>query len=190
MPLSAEEDNRCKQALQRLIEGNKRFAENKFLHPNRSLETREAVQQAQNPFAIILGCSDSRASPEIIFDQGIGDLFVVRVAGNVAGEIETDSIDYSALTLGSCLILVLGHENCGAVTAVVNKTTQGIEAIAQLIQPAIHSLTNVNEAVKANVLSVVAQLKKSPIISKLIKEGKIDVVGGYYHFQNGLVEFL
>lgn len=179
-----------KEALQRLIDGNKRYVDHQFEHPNRSAETRALAVAGQNPFAIILGCSDSRASPEIIFDQGIGDLFVVRVAGNVAGEIETDSIDYSALYLGSQLIVVLGHENCGAITAVLNKNTKDIDTIAKLIEPAIRGTDTIASAVKANVRSVVKQLKGSRIIANLMKEGKLDVVGGYYNFKSGQVEFL
>lgn len=181
---------KIKEALGRLMEGNKRYVEQRFEHPNRTAETRAAAVSGQNPFAIILGCSDSRASPEILFDQGIGDLFVVRVAGNVAGDIETDSIDYSALVLGSNLIVVLGHENCGAVTAVVNKNTKDIPEIAKLMQPAIQSITNIEEAVKANVRAVVKQLKSSKLIARLIQEEKLDVVGGYYEFKSGKVEFL
>ena len=95
----------------------------------------------QKPFAIILGCSDSRVSPEILFDQGIGDLFIVRVAGNVAGPVELDSIEYAALYLKSSLVLVLGHENCGAITAVLDGQTKEIEHVADLIAPAIQGTT-------------------------------------------------
>lgn len=179
-----------KIALERLIAGNKRYSDNLFEHPNRSAETRQAVLEGQTPFATILGCSDSRASPEIIFDQGIGDLFVVRVAGNVAGDIETDSVDYAAIYLGSKLIVVLGHESCGAITAVLNRNTKDIETVARLIEPAIGTAPDVESAVKANVRSVVKQLKNTPIISRMIQEEKLDVVGGYYHLKSGKVEFL
>ena len=99
------------EAIERLKAGNERYVEDELEHPHRDSDRREALTSKQNPFAIIVGCSDSRVSPEILFDQGVGDLFVVRVAGNVIGPLELDSIDYAALYLGSVCILVMGHEN-------------------------------------------------------------------------------
>ena len=112
--------------IERLIEGNKRYVNDTLKHPNRTSERREAFLTHQTPFAIIVGCADSRVSPEILFDQGVSDLFVVRVAGNVVGPLELDSILYAATTLNSSTILVLGHENCGAVNAVITGSYQGI----------------------------------------------------------------
>ncbi len=190
----AEEMNPT-QALKQLMDGNGRYTQDRLLHPNRSKEARITSASGQNPFAIILGCSDSRVSPEIIFDQGIGDLFVVRVAGNVAGAVELDSIEYSALYLKSSIIMVLGHQNCGAIQAVINGQTQDIEAVASLIAPSLELAKTqegslIENTVKDNVLYVVDQLKKTPVLSKLIKEKKIDVVGGYYDFQSGSVELV
>ncbi len=179
-----------KESLDRLVEGNKRYAKDRLLHPNHSTDRREEVKEKQNPFAVILGCSDSRVSPEILFDQGIGDLFVVRDAGNVAGPIELDSIEYSVKYLGSSLILVLGHQSCGAVTAVLDGKTSDIEAVANLIEPAIKGAKTVEEAIKANVRSVVAQLQKAPLIKKLISEKKLACIGAYYHLGSGKVELL
>ncbi len=182
-------------ALKQLVEGNKRYEQEMLLHPNRSKEARITTASGQNPFAIILGCSDSRVSPEIIFDQGIGDLFVVRVAGNVVGPVELDSIEYSALYLKSSIIMVLGHQNCGAIQAVINGQTQEIEAVASLIIPSLELARSqkgslIENTVKDNVLYVVDVLRKSPVVAKLIKEKKIDVVGGYYDFQTGAVELI
>lgn len=183
-------------SLERLMKGNERYVDDKLLHPDRTQLRREELTSSQAPFATIVGCSDSRVSPEIIFDQGIGDLFVVRVAGNVVGPIELDSIDFSVAVLGSSIILVLGHEKCGAVNAVLNKQTEGIEAIAKLIEPAVAKSRSVSEgnplenAVKANVLMVVEQLKSSKIIKQLIEQNKIKVVGGYYHLGSGKVELI
>lgn len=181
-------------ALQRLMQGNDRYAKDLLEHPDRTSIRREAIVAQQKPFAIILGCSDSRVAPEILFDQGIGDLFVVRVAGNVAGPIEIDSIEYSAKYLGSCIIVVLGHENCGAVNAVLQGQTQDIEAIAEKIQPAVTKCKGIQNplqsCIKANVKSVVAQLNESPKIMTLIKQNKIKVVGGYYSLNTGKVEIL
>jgi carbonic anhydrase len=183
------------KALQTLMEGNQRFSADKSLHPDRTSERRQETAAKQEPFAIIVGCSDSRVAPEIIFDQGIGDLFIVRVAGNVAGPVETDSIEYSALYLHSSVILVMGHENCGAIKAVLAGTTKDIESVAELIQPAAKATANLQgdrleATIKANVKNVVAQLKASAPISQLIKQKKIAVVGGYYDFHTGKVMLL
>lgn len=184
------------KSLERLMSGNERYVNDKLLHPDRTQIRRKEVTSTQTPFATIMGCSDSRVSPEIIFDQGIGDLFVVRVAGNVVGPLELDSIDFSAAQLGSSIILVLGHENCGAVNAVLNHQTNGIEAVAKLIEPSLQKSgvlegkNPLEKAVKANVLMVVDQLKNSPVISKLVEQNKVKVVGGIYHLGSGKVELL
>lgn len=183
-------------ALQRLIEGNERYVNDKLLHPDRTRFRRESLTLSQEPFATIVGCSDSRVSPEIVFDQGIGDLFVVRVAGNVVGPIELDSVDFSAQVLGSSIILVLGHENCGAVKAVLDGQAQGIPAVAELIEPAVIKAKNIQggnpleNAVKTNVRQVVQHLQNSSIIKQFIQDKKITVVGGYYNLGSGKVEFL
>lgn len=184
-----------KEALQLLVDGNERYVHERLLHPNRSQESRRLVALKQEPFAIILGCSDSRVSPEILFDQGIGDLFVVRVAGNVVGAIEFDSITYSALVLGSSLVLVLGHERCGAVDAVLNGNIKDIQAVADLIQPAVNAVKQESgdpweNAIKANVRQSVAQIKKSSTIHQLINQDKLLVVGGFYSMDSGRVQIL
>ena len=182
-----------KQALQKLLDGNKRYVNDQLEHPNRSEERRSETALGQKPFAVILGCSDSRVSPEILFDQGIGDLFIVRVAGNVLGPVELDSIEYSAIYLGSSVIMVLGHENCGAIQAVMQGKTKEIEALSSLILPAIDHGKNyknftLEEAIKRNVEYVTQELKKSPPLNDLIKNKKLMVVGAYYDFLSGRVE--
>lgn len=184
-----------KAAFERLMKGNQRYVDNKLQHPNRTKESREALINQQSPFAVVLGCSDSRVSPEIIFDEGIGDLFVVRVAGNVVSPIVLDSIEYSAIYLKSSIILVLGHENCGAVSAVVQRNTKDIESVAALIEPAIKASENqegnrIENAIKTNVRLMVEQIKKTAVISKLIEEGNIDVVGGYYRLGTGTIDII
>lgn len=184
-----------KQAWQRLMEGNRRFTIDQSEHPDRTSERRHETAEKQEPFAVIVGCSDSRVSPEIIFDQGIGDLFIVRVAGNVVGPLELDSIEYSAVYLHSSLILVLGHENCGAVNAVVQGTTEDIEAVAKLIEPAVKKSqrqagNRLENAIKANVKDVVSQLRNEPVLRKLISQKKLSVAGGYYNFHSGKVEII
>ena len=183
------------EALKRLVEGNTRYTKDQFISPDRTSERREALVSSQKPYAIIVGCSDSRVSPEIIFDQGIGDLFIVRVAGNVVGPIELDSIEYSATALGSSLVLVMGHENCGAVQAVLAGQTKDIEAVAALVEKGIAPAKNMKgnsleNAVKLNAESVAAYLKTTPVLAQLIKEGKLQVVSGYYNLASGKVEIL
>lgn len=184
------------QGLQRLIEGNKRYLKDLLEHSNRTLERRQSIVSKQEPFAVIVGCSDSRVSPEIIFDQGVGDLFVVRVAGNVIGPLEQDSIDYAAIYLHAATILILGHENCGAVQAVIEGTTKDIESVAKLITPAVneerkkHPPNLLTACVKRNVLNMKKKLLATPAIARLVKEKKIEVHAGYYHLESGSVEFL
>ncbi len=182
-------------ALQKLIEGNTRFVANQSMHCDASEERRLETAHFQEPFAVVLGCSDSRVAPEIIFDQGIGDLFIVRVAGNVVAPVELDSIEYSALYLHSSIIVVLGHESCGAIKAVLEGNTKDIEDVAKLIIPAVKKSKGQpgdkwENATKENVRLVTKQLKKSTALKKLIKDGKLNIVGGYYNFHTGRVELL
>ncbi len=182
-------------ALQALIAGNQRYMRDQLLNADNNSMRRACLFSKQQPFAIVLGCSDSRVAPEIIFDQTIGDLFVVRVAGNVVGPIELDSIEYSALYLDSRLLVVLGHENCGAVKAVLEGKTQDIEAIASKIGPAIQNINPsqkdaVQKAVLANVHQVVTQLTNAPVLADLIKKGQLRIVGGYYDLLTGQVSLV
>ena len=189
-----------KQALERLMKGNQRYVNNKSEHPNRSEERRKELTSKQSPYAVIVGCSDSRVSPEIIFDEGLGDLFVIRVAGNVIGPIELESIKYAAFQLNSAIILVLGHENCGAVQAVVQDKTTGIQAVAELIEPAVIEAQEattkskkqplLEQAIKNNALNMQKLLTHSPDIEQLIQKKKIQVHAAYYNLKTGLVELL
>lgn len=184
------------EALKRLIEGNKRYVSNLSQHPNRSEERRKEIASKQTPYAVIVGCSDSRVSPEILFDEGLGDLFIVRVAGNVIGPIELESIAYSALALKSVLILILGHENCGAVDAVLQNKTNNIEEIAAFIKPAIRGARGhetdglLKQAIKANALNMKKILEKTPQLQQLIQNKKIGVHAAYYNLTTGLIEVL
>jgi carbonic anhydrase len=147
------------------------------------------------PFAVILGCSDSRVSPEIVFDQGVGDLFVVRNAGNVISDIEMNSIEYAVKVLKASVILVLGHENCGAVTAVVEGQAAAIPAVAALIEPAVKeskglSGNPITNAIKMNVKRSVDDLKASKEFSSMVQQKQLIIFGGYYNLHSGLVEIL
>lgn len=181
-----------KEALSWLMAGNERFANDKLLHPNRSQTRRESLIDTQNPFATVVGCSDSRVSPTLLFDQGVGDIFEVRLAGNVVGPIGIASIEYSAKFLGVSVVMVLGHENCGAVKAVLAGQTQDIEPVANKIQEALagknKSDITLEYAIKANVKNVVNEIKANPAIAKLINEKKLEIVGGYYQLQSGKVQ--
>lgn len=184
-------------AFDRLMDGNKRYVNGTPLHPDQSTARREAIAPKQNPFVIIVSCSDSRVPPEIIFDQGLGDLFVVRVAGNVVGPVELDSIEFAADVMGVPLLMVLGHESCGAVSAVLagQATADDIAAIAPFIEPAVeqakempgNTLTN---AIKLNVLQVMKTLNAAPKLSELIQNNALKIVGGYYNLKEGSVEIL
>jgi len=179
------------EALDQLKEGNKRYVEDRLEHPNRGSERREELADKQAPFAVILTCSDSRVAPEIVFDQGMGELFVVRVAGNIAGAIELESIWYAVAVLKASTVLVLGHENCGAVLATIEGGTKKIPAIAAKIGPAVKGLkaADLEKGVKDNILSVADSLKKSPALSQFIKEEKLSIVTGYFQLKDGSVEF-
>lgn len=181
------------EAVDRLLAGNKRYMDDKLEHPDRSPDRREVLVSKQKPFVVIVGCSDSRIPPEIVFDQGIGDIFVVRVAGNVVGPLELESVNYAVQVLGSALILVLGHENCGAVDAVFTNQTKDIETIAKLIEPAVQKVkdtpqNNLEGVVKANVSNTANYLKSTPIIKQLMADKKVDILGGYYNLKTGKVE--
>lgn len=183
-------------AIHRLEEGNKRFVNNTLLHPRQDDKRRLDIVKKQSPFAVIVGCADSRVPPEIIFDEGLGDLFVVRVAGNVIGPIELQSIEYAAIHFDPAAVLVLGHENCGAVDAVVKNEASDFEDIAVLIQPALEEKEklpqhNVLEsAIKKNALNMKNLLENSPRLGKVLKDKKIEVHAAYYNLETGIVELL
>ncbi|OPY76083.1 MAG: Carbonic anhydrase [Syntrophorhabdus sp. PtaU1.Bin050] len=186
------------EALQKLIEGNKRYVAGKPLHPHQDVERRRDVIQGQQPFAVILGCSDSRIPPEIIFDQGLGDIFVIRVAGNIVDDVALGSIEYAVDHLGTKLVVVLGHGKCGAVTA----TVQGGEAhghvtsIVKAIAPAVEKAKGrpgdlVDNAIKANAELVRDLIKSSkPLLAQAVSEGNISVIGAYYDIHSGEVEIV
>jgi carbonic anhydrase len=178
------------KSLDLLVQGNQRYVGDQLLHANRSADRREEIRGGQRPFAVIVGCSDSRVAPEIIFDQGLGDLFIVRIAGNVVGPVELDSIEFAVDQLGSSLILVLGHESCAAVKAVIQGQTADIGAIAELIEPAVQGITDLEEGVKANVKAVVSQLTNTDKIKQLISKKHLNCLGAYYHLGSGQVEIL
>ena len=183
------------EAISELLQGNQRFVRQKTINPNQDRLRLVQVSQAQSPFACVLTCADSRLPPEIIFDRGLGDLFVVRDAGNIATAGEIGSLEYGVSVLGAKAIVVMGHENCGAVQAAMElgATTGFIGSIINEILPAIQMSKDqpgdrVNNAVIANVMLQKQKVQTSPVISQLTQENKIKVVGALYNLQTGRVE--
>lgn len=172
-----------------LKEGNQRFVEGKMENSCYHQESREASQNMQRPFAIIVACSDSRVSPELIFDQTFSQIFVVRVAGNVITDVEQDSIDYAALLLGASLIVVLGHESCGAVTAVLANQIDYIPTIAAWIKRGISQDSSLEEAVKQNVRHGMEVIQKAEALTPILNASRLKIVGGYYSLKDGKVDF-
>ena len=185
-------------ALELLKEGNRRYAAGKPLAPlDYSLLRSNLAENGQRPFAVILGCSDSRVPPEIVFDAGIGQLFVVRTAGNIADAIAVGSVEYAALQLGAPLIVVLGHQKCGAVEAAVFGGDHGanIEAIIREIQPSLDKSRCSGEGDIAcrcedeNIRHTALKLRGSRIISELISSNKLMIIGAKYDMETGEVSF-
>jgi carbonic anhydrase len=189
------------QALAKLMEGNQRFVARKRRNPHQDIARIAEVAVGQDPFAAILSCADSRVVPEIAFDQGMGDLFVVRVAGNVARIDEIASEEYAIALLKTPLLMVLGHERCGAVTAALNRSSTGgqwpgdIASLVLAIEPAVKAsageegdrLTN---AVKANVRLQVDRLLGSAVIAAAVNDGQLKVVGAYYDLDTGVISLV
>jgi carbonic anhydrase len=193
----AQEDMTPDQALQSLMDGNQRFVKGKRENPRQNMARLTEVAKGQKPFASILGCADSRFPSEIIFDQGFGDLFICRVAGNLATPEEIGSLEFGSLVLGSKVIMVIGHEKCGAVDATIKgaQVPGQIASLLDAIRPALRRSEGrtgdrLENAVKANVLYQIEKLKASPVISQLIKERKLKVVGGYYDLDTGAVSMV
>ncbi|MDF5710752.1 MAG: carbonic anhydrase [Nostoc sp. S4] len=184
-------------ALQKLIEGNQRFVRHQPQYPDQSAARLQEVAQAQHPFATILSCADSRVPAEIIFDQGIGDIFDVRLAGNIATPESLGSIEYAVVLLGTPVLMVLGHERCGAVTAAVkNEALLGdIGSFVEAIKPVVKSAKlqpgdAVDNAVVANVQYQIARLKRSRLLSERLQSGNLKIVGGRYDLDTGGVTLI
>jgi len=194
----AEERITADSVLAELKTGNKHHVAHRYQHPHETLDRQRQLASGQHPHAEILSCSDSRVPPEIVFDQGLGDLFIVRVAGNVAADTEIGSLEYGAEHLHVPLIVVLGHESCGAVTAAVQGgPPEGhIGSLVDLIKPAVEKTRGmsgdpVSNAVRMNVELVVKQLRTStPILSELVAHGKLRIVGAVYSIETGAVTWL
>lgn len=187
------------EALQRLMEGNVRYIEGTPARPNQDKGRLMEVAKGQKPFAIILGCADSRVPAEILFDQGIGDIFVVRVAGNVAQDPTViASLEFAVGALGAPLIMVLGHQYCGAVAAAVkgDALPGHLNSLVQAITPAVERSKGqpgdaLDNAITANVQVIVEGLRTlGPILAEKVSSGALKVVGARYNLDNGIVELV
>lgn len=187
-----------KNAFDKLVAGNQRYINSETVCHEDWSAKRLAQAKGQAPFAVIVTCSDSRVPPEIIFDQALGDLFVIRVAGNVVDDFAIGSVEYGVTVLGADTILVLGHSKCGAVEGALKglKFDNHIQEVLNAIQPAIEvtkrgSENVLEKAIKENVMLVERTLKTSkPVLAKLQDQGKLTILGAYYDLATGKVEFL
>jgi carbonic anhydrase len=196
------------EALERLKEGNGRYVSGeRKLEALLGQSRRRELVAGQEPFAVILGCSDSRAPVEIVFDQGLGDLFVIRVAGNVVASSQIGSVEFAAVEFGTRLVVVLGHSYCGAVRATLAQLQQpseeqspGLRSIVDRVRPAVQELLATDlrhdpealtrAAIRANIRASVNQLRHgSKILEQLIREDGLLVVGAEYSLESGVVEF-
>ena len=197
----------AQEALERLRNGNRRFVAGLGMEGESANPKRMALTQEQKPFAIILGCSDSRVPAEIIFDQGLGDLFVIRVAGNIVAPSQVDSVEFAASRFGTRLVVVLGHSQCGAILATLEELQQppslqsrNLRSIVDRVRPAVEGVlktcaghdmnTVVHEAVRSNVRSSADHLRHgSRVLEQLVRNEGLLVVGAEYSLETGMVEF-
>jgi carbonic anhydrase len=185
-------------ALAELKAGNAHHVAKKYLHPHQTAERQHVLASGQTPHCAILTCSDSRVPPEIVFDEGLGDIFAIRVAGNVAGDDETASIEYAAEHLHVPLVVVMGHSHCGAVSAAVEGGTLPgkLPTLMAALRPAVEQSAHesgdrIENAVRDNVVHVVAQLREAkPVLSELVEAGKLRIVGAVYSLDTGKVDWL
>lgn len=182
------------EALKLLEDGNNRFLNDKSELRNISSERRNQLKDGQSPYAVIVSCSDSRVTPTTVFNAGLGEIFDIRIAGNIVDDDALGSIEYGVEHLHTPLIVVMGHESCGAVTATYNSVVKGekatghIEDIVGKIEPNIKANGTIDDSIRANVDSVVKEISEDEIIKNLISEGKVKVVGAYYDL-DGKVTF-
>jgi carbonic anhydrase len=184
-------------ALARLLQGNRRFAGGASIHPHQDRVRRRELLAAQRPYAAILTCADSRVAPELVFDQGFGDIFVVRNGGNIGDEIAAESLEFAVGTWAVPLIVVMGHENCGAVAGTLAGIDAGLEpgrlfgeigrAIARVADGEGDRMRN---AVIANVQYTVAKLQGRPYFAELLTRGEVTILAAYYSIESGAVQIL
>ncbi len=187
------------EALMKLTQGNERFIKLRETHPDNSKKRRQEMLKGQHPFVVILSCSDSRVPPELIFDQGLGDIFEIRNAGNVLDEHVIGSIEYAVMHCGVKLIVIMGHQDCGAIAATLSgkSETKYIKSLEDSIQPAVedckkHGIeVNSDNVVKAHVMQDIEELMTQDTdLVKYMKENDVKILPAYYHIDTGKVDFL
>jgi carbonic anhydrase len=187
------------QAMKNLTEGNARFVSGNAIHPDQSIaDLRAELVTSQHPFAVIVTCSDSRVPPEIVFDQGLGDIFVIRTAGEVMDNVTLGSIEYAVDHLNVPLVLVLGHDGCGAVEAAVSGSEANghIVDLVEAIKPAVETAKGMkgdllNNSIDVNTQNIVAKLKSSgPILSLAVKQDKLKILDARYRLDSGMVNIM
>ena len=185
-------------ALEKLKEGNQRFIEFKQKHPDEDKKRRKEMLKGQHPFVVILSCSDSRVPPELIFDQGLGDIFEIRNAGNVLDEHVIGSIEYAVMHCGVKLIVIMGHQDCGAIAATLSgvSETKYIKSLEDSILPAVEDCKekgleiNSDNVVKAHVMQDIEELlSQDTELVKYMKENNVEIMPAYYHLDTGVVDF-
>ncbi len=186
------------EVMERLEQGNLRYVNGQLERPGDDGGRRTALTGGQEPFCCILGCSDSRVPPEILFDAGLGDLFVIRVAGNIYSDDVSGSIEYAVDHLHTPVVVVLGHQSCGAVTAALQgmKAEGDIQTLVNAIQPAVDATADETEdrldkTIRLHAKMVAVQLMDDePVLARAHREGRVRIVPAYYHLDSGKVEFL
>ena len=186
------------EALEKLKQGNQRFIEFKQKHPDEDKKRRQEMLKGQHPFVVILSCSDSRVPPELIFDQGLGDIFEIRNAGNVLDEHVIGSIEYAVMHCGVKLIVIMGHQDCGAIAATLSgvSETKYIKSLEDSILPAVEDCKekgleiNSDNVVKAHVMQDIEELlSQDTELVKYMKENNVEILPAYYHLDTGVVDF-
>ncbi|MFG2875276.1 carbonic anhydrase [Streptomyces sp. NPDC048337] len=191
-----------KAAFARLMDGNRRWVSGKLEHPDRDPDRRKQLAEAQDPYGVVLSCIDSRVPPELVFDTGLGDLYVLRTGGQAVGPVVTGSVEYGPVTGGTPLILVLGHQRCGAIEAAYEATRAGtalpgnLEAINKALQPAYARTAKapgadpVDTMIRNQIRLTADELRANADLAPLVKKGSVAVVGAYYSLDTGEVEVL
>jgi len=189
------------EALERLLVGNQRYAANRTLPVNESSQRRSEVAEGQHPFATIFSCVDSRVPPELVFDRGLGDLFVIRTAGHVIDEAVLGSLEFGVAELKIPLLMVLGHAKCGAVKATLEAVEKNDEAPASIgylvkgIKPAVELAAEqpgdaLDNSIHANVILTVNRLRETPILAEAVAQGQLLIVGARYNLETGTIEMI
>ena len=182
------------EAMNLLKAGNQRFISDKSEVVNVNSARRKELEKGQHPYATVISCSDSRVTPALVFNSGLGDIFDIRLAGNVVDDDALGSVEYAVEHLHTPVIIVMGHENCGGVTAAYNQVVKGemahghVEDLVDEIEESINKNQTLDQAIRSNVNYVVAEVKKDPVVATAIKNGQVKVIGAYYDL-DGKVTF-